>query len=484
MVRALNEEPDPQKMLESILDKALAVVQAERGMILLRNEDSNRFHVHLARNLEQETIQDVEAFSASVVERAGGGEAVLAIDAGEDDRFSALKSVHLHGIRSLMCVPLRSRGKIVGAVYVDSRSTGALFTSDDLEFIEAFADHAALALQNARERQRLEGENRKLREAVTRSAHFDNIVGASPAMEEVFLTLGRVAGSELPVLIHGESGTGKELAARAVHYNSARRDAPFVSESCAAVPSELMESTLFGHRKGAFTGAIADHRGLFQQADGGTLFLDEVGDMPQEMQARLLRVLQEREVRPIGGERAIPVDVRIVTATHRDLLKDVAEGEFREDLLYRLRVLVVELPPLRERVGDVPLLVHRFLEQEATSLGRRIPTVSPDVMRLLERYRWPGNVRELQNYVQRLTLLAGPNDVTLPVLRSAPDIWAELSVDADSTDNESRFSLARNEKERIEQALEAAGGNRTRAAKLLGIGRATLYRKMQQYRLE
>jgi transcriptional regulator with GAF, ATPase, and Fis domain/predicted negative regulator of RcsB-dependent stress response len=480
MIRALNSETDPEALLESILDMALQAVKGERGMILVREEDSEEFSIRLARNLEQETLQDAEIFSRGVVAQAGEGRSVLALDAGHDQRFRELRSVSLYGIRSLMCVPLRSRGGMVGAVYLDSRREGALFTPDDLRFLEAFADHAALALENLRARDALERENRRLQQLAETRVQFGNIVGRSSAMQRIFDLVERAASSHLPVLVLGESGTGKELVAKALHLHGPRRRRVFLSENCAAIPEALLESTLFGHTRGAFTGAERDKPGLFEQADSGTLFLDEVGDMPLSMQVKLLRVLQEGEVRRVGGEKTIKVDVRVVAATNRNLQAEVAAGRFREDLLFRLQVLVVQLPPLRERDGDLPVLVQHLLEKISKARGRPAPGIDLDVLELFAKYPWPGNIRQLENVLQRLALLAGDRPIQRQLLKTDPGL-ERLFVTAEAS--EPQFSLERTEKEQIRRALEAARGNREKAALMLGISRATIYRKIKDLKL-
>jgi len=482
MIHALNSETDPEALLEASLDMALAVVGAERGMILLRDPGSDGFRVRVSRNVEKETEIDAESFSHSIAARAGEGSSVLAIDAGHDDRFKDLRSVSLFKIRSLMCVPLKSRDAIVGTVYLDSRHRGRVFTSDDLRFAEAFADHAALALENARARARLEMENRRLLAVAAERSSFDNIVGRSRAMQRVFDMIEKVASSDLPVLVEGESGTGKELVARAIHFNGRRKDKLILSENCAAIPESLLESELFGHVRGAFTGADRDRAGLFEQADGGTLFLDEVGDMSPAMQARLLRVLEDGQVRRVGGEGSTHVDVRIVAATNRDLQARVESGQFREDLLYRLQVLAIELPPLRERHGDIPVLVSHMLERIAREKDRAAPpNVDSGVVELLERYPWPGNVRQLENTLQRLALLAGDGTITRQVIAEDPALRQALLGQA--ADDEALFSLEKSEREQIRRALESCRGNRNKAARLLGISRATIYRKIKEYEL-
>jgi Nif-specific regulatory protein len=468
--------------LESILEMALRAVSAERGMIFLRRAADSSFAVRLARNLERETELDAEEYSRSIVAQAGRGRSILALEAGKDERFRDLKSVSLYGIRSLMCVPLRSRGRIIGTVYLDSRREGTLFTQDDLRFIEAFADHAALALQNARERDRLVQENRRLRAVAEDRSRFSNIVGRSAAMQRVFDLIERVADSDLPVLIQGESGTGKELVARAVHFHGPRKRKIILSENCAAIPESLLESELFGHVRGAFTGAERDRPGLFEQAHGGTLFLDEVGDMSPGMQARLLRALQEGEIRRVGADRSIKVDVRVIAATNRDLASEVEAGRFREDLLYRLQVLMIRIPPLRERPEDIPLLVDHFLERIARERGRSTAVIDREVREILERHRWPGNVRQLESTLHRLILLAGDTPLTRSALEVDQSLRESL-LGGDAASEQPRFSLDEGIREQLRRALEAAGGHREKAAKLLGVSRATIYRKLKEHGL-
>jgi Nif-specific regulatory protein len=491
MIRALNSERDPEALLESILDMALEAVQAERGMILLAelgaagvgspSAGDDGFSIRLARNLEAETERDAEAYSRRIVAAASKGRSLLTLDAGEDNRFRDLESVSLYGIRSLMCVPLRSRGRIIGTVYIDSRREGSLFSEDDLRFIESFADQAALALENARARARLEAENRRLQAVAETRTQFGSIVGRCAAMQAVFELIEKVASSDLPVLIQGESGTGKELVARAIHFHGSRRRRTFLSENCAAIPESLLESELFGHVRGAFTGAERDRPGLFEQADGGTLFLDEIGDMSGGMQSKLLRVLQEGDVRRVGAERSVHVDVRVLAATNRNLRDEVAAGRFREDLLYRIQVLTIDLPPLRQRPGDVALLTGKLLERIAGERGRPVTTIEPDVLALFERYRWPGNVRELENTLQRLALLAGDGVISMQLIESDPGLRPAL-LRAPAPDQPA-FSLASGERQQIEKALEACDGDRLAAARLLGVSRSTIYRKIKQHGL-
>ena len=488
MIRQLNSEQEPEWMLESTLDMALSVVNADRGMILLRDEATGEYRVRLARNLEKETIEDAARFSRNVVLQTATGKAVLAMDTGSDERLRDLRSVSLYGIRSVLCVPLRTRGTIIGAVYLDSQVAGVVFVPEDLQFLEAFADHAALALQNAHSRRRLERENQRLRSAIGERDGFCDLVGRSAPMQRTYSWIERVAETSLPVLVQGESGTGKELVAHAIHQTSLRSRRAFVSENCASIAESLLESELFGHVKGAFTGADRDRDGLFAQADGGTLFLDEIGDMPLSMQARLLRVLQEGEVRPVGGNQTLSVDVRVIAATHRNLTTEVAEGRFREDLLYRLLVLPIDLAPLRDRLGDVPLLVDHFLTRAARERQENPLRIETAAMDYLERCQWPGNVRELQSVIQRLVLVASPGPITQQHVAQDPFLAGHEKDDAKRVsgpqESPGPLSLHDNERQQIDAALAACDGNKTLAARRLGISRATIFRKIKKFGLE
>ncbi len=338
-------------------------------------------------------------------------------------------------------------------------------------------------LLRALETGELRRANRELRRQLDRRYGLEGLVGQSSAMQRVFDVLRQVSPTSATVLVLGESGTGKELVARAVHTNSPRKDKPFVAVNCAALTQGLIESELFGHVKGAFTGAVAAKEGMIVHADGGTLFLDEVGDMPLETQAKLLRVLETREVQPVGGSATRRVDIRLVAATNRDLRDLVKEGRFREDLLFRLQVVTIELPPLRERAGDVPLLIDHFLGELAAEHGRTVRGVSPEVRRLLVRYPWPGNVRELRNAIENMVLL-GRGEVL--DVDDVPDHIKQATGQPESPRGGFELagrSLAELERALIEANLSLAGGNRHKAAGLLGIGERTLYRKIKEYGL-
>ncbi len=423
------------------------------------------------------------------------GVARLTPDAREDLTLRSVASVEELGLRSVLCVPLRAkRSRVLGALYLDNPFERAVFDSDDLSLAETFCSQAALAWAAAERRRQtaalllqLRSANRDLkaelcvsrRDLARRSRrsrkHLDGLVGDGPRMREVFHLIEVVAPTEIPVLITGESGTGKELVARAIHSLSHRSDRAFVAENCGAVPPGLLESALFGHMKGAFTGADRDCPGIFQMADGGTLFLDEIAEMPIQLQARLLRVVQEGEVRPLGARRTLKVDVRVVAATNRDVRRSMEQGRFREDLYYRLQGAEIHVPALRDNAQDVPLLVEHFLD----TLGgdRAVKKVSMETMDRLVRYSWPGNVRELENEIRRLVVLSsgeviGPEYLS-PVIRDARPARSHSEAGEPRT-------LREPERRPILQAMEKLEGHRVKVAEALGISRSTLYVKLRQ----
>ena len=344
-------------------------------------------------------------------------------------------------------------------------------------------DEIRLVVQRCLDRTRLVRENRLLLEQVQRQYGFENLIGAGRSMQEVFSTIQKVAETDLTVLIRGESGTGKELVAQALHNRSPRKGRPFVAVNCAAISQELVESELFGHEKGAFTGADARRQGRFEAADGGTIFLDEIGDMAFETQAKVLRVLQERSFERVGGVKPIQVDVRVVAATHRDLEKDVEADRFREDLYYRLKVVELELPPLRERPEDIPALSQRFLEEVTDRLGREKKKLDEGAMSQLVHYSWPGNVRELQNVIEQAAVLTTGEEIGESDLRLSPD----KSSTPDAAPNlELPFSDAKKravekfERGFLLQALRSSDGNISRAAESIGMVRQSLQQKIRE----
>ena len=371
-----------------------------------------------------------------------------------------------------LCIMLTAYGSIELAVEAMRRGAYDFMTKPiDLDRLD-------LVLKRALRSRALEMENRSLREQLESKYGLEHIIGQSPSMQEVFDTIRQVAPSRATVLIQGESGTGKELVAHALHQLSPRNKGPFVAVHCAALSTTLLESELFGHEKGAFTGAAERRRGRFELADGGTLFLDEIGEIDAALQVKILRVLEERRFERVGGQETIDVDVRLVAATNRNLKKLVEEGKFREDLFYRLDVVTVTMPPLRERPGDLPLLVQHFIQSLARENEKKIDGITPDAMQALAAHEWPGNVRELRNAVERMVVLARGDRLTL---RDLPPNLREGAPAA--APRGGALSLEANEKQMIVRALKAHDGNVTKAAADLGISRRTLHRKLNEYGL-
>jgi transcriptional regulator with GAF, ATPase, and Fis domain len=412
--------------------------------------------------------------------------AVLAADAKRDVGETA--SLMAAQIQSTLGVPLWQSDAILGVLQVDNRASSGVFREADLDVLAVLAQAASQAFAHARiierlrvaeERQRNENLYLKKRE---QSRRFEGFVGEAAAMQHVIAQIRKVVDTRVTVLIEGETGTGKELVASALHYWSGRADKLFVAQNCAALPENLLESELFGHKKGAFTGATEDKRGLFDLAHGGTLLLDEVGEMPLSLQAKLLRVLQEGEVRPVGSNVTKRVDVRVVAATNRDLEKEVAEGRFREDLFYRLRVFPIRVPPLRERRDDVPPLANHFLRRYAAEFGRAVEGIGQQAMELLCAYEWPGNVRELENEVQRLVIQADDGGFVRPEHLSPKIRKAENVVErVRPTKGTLKEMVEEVEKWILLEALREHGGNKSATAKTLGITREGLHKKLKGY---
>jgi transcriptional regulator with GAF, ATPase, and Fis domain len=525
IARALNEELDLTRLLTQIVDAAIHLCNAERGFLILGK--SGEHSVEVARNFAQEEVLSPEfKISRTIANRVmASGVPELTTNAQEDDRFRDLQSVADLRLRSVLCIPIRVADEFAGVLYVDNRLQQQVFQEREKALLLSLADHAGTAIHNARNVERLRGKQQELQQALERvdqlnaalkgqlqektselsqireeisaqslslRSKFDykQIVGGGRAMRSVFALLDKYIEADDPVLITGDSGTGKELVARAIHVHSRRQDKAFVSENCAALPEALLESELFGYVRGAFTGAVANKKGLIESASGGVLFLDEIGDMPLDLQKKLLRVLQEGEVRPLGSRDTIKVDVRLICATNRNLEQMVQDGEFREDLYYRLAVLPVHLPPLRDRKEDIPLLVKRFLGDLQREQQTRV-RVSPDAMERIVAYGWPGNVRELQNEIRRAAILCdgiileshlsehvregrrGPgsslaDDGTVPSERGTtlPDMVRDLEI------------------REIQKAFDRAQANKSRAAELLGLSRFALQRKLEKYLLD
>ena len=411
-------------------------------------------------------------------------EAILSEAAQEDKRLQDARSITTHRITSAMCAPMLIGDRLLGAIYADRLGDAEGFTRADLELLMALAAQAAVAVENVRVHEEM-GRERYLREREARGAY--DIVGQCKAMEEVFRFIAKAAPTDSGVLIEGESGTGKELVARALHLNSRRRHQPFEAANCAAMAPTLLESELFGHVRGAYTGADRDRPGRFELADGGALFLDEIGELPDSSQSKLLRVIEAGELRRVGDVKDRKVDVRVIAATNKKLIVEVAAGRFREDLYFRLNVLKISLPPLRERAGDVRVLSEHFLKHFAEKCGRPSLALDNKVWPLFESYPWPGNVRELRNAIERMVVMAEGDTLRLEdipfEIRSgkAPSRAAETPGSGPSGEMPTLRDL---EKTHIERVMRLTGGNKKETARILGIDRSTLYAKLKAYGLE
>jgi DNA-binding NtrC family response regulator len=372
---------------------------------------------------------------------------------------------------------------IMITAFGDMRSAIASIRAGAYDFINKPMDLDALShtVDRAVQHRKLREEVKRLTQEVRRSTGVGKLIGQSPAMMKVYDLVQRVSATDSSILLTGESGTGKELVARALHSESGRADGPFIAINCTAVPANLLESELFGHVRGAFTDAKTSRKGLFERANKGTVLLDEIGEMPMEMQPKLLRVLQERNVRPVGGGVEIPFDTRILAATNRDLETDVEEGRFREDLYYRLNVVEIHVPPLRARGNDILLLAQHFVEEIGERMGKPVKGISSDAAKRLLDYDWPGNVRELENAIERAVTLTRFEQITVHDLPDRVSQHQSTRINPIDVDAGQVLTLQELEKRYIERVLKAVGDNKTRAAKLLGLDRRTLYRKLERY---
>lgn len=513
-LRRLASERDLSRLLTLITDGAVSLSGAERGFVLLVDE-RGALEAKTIRGAENQLGEQTAAFSRSIAETVLiDGDPVITVDAAHDARVQDYMSVHQLMLKSVACLPIESRGRTWGVLYLEHRSSSGRFSGTDLSLLRAYADQAAIAIETSdlfeqieTQRQDLERANVALREAnehLEQRLHGQSevlqrtrreiarlqastpegdrwgLVGVSDGMRRVYELLDRIAANEVPVVVIGESGTGKELVARAIHRGSTRVEAPCVSLNCGAIPEGLLESELFGHVAGAFTGATHARDGVFQQADGGTLFMDEIADMPGRMQLDLLRVLQEGRIRPVGAADEKPIDVRLITASKQPLRELVAEGKLREDLYYRLAVVELELPPLRERRSDIPLLCDHFLGRIAEERGEAKKRLSRAALQRLCAHDFPGNVRELEHLL-----------VNASVFTTGDTIEAtELAIDAGRTAPTSNADIANYrdfkdaERDRILAMLNAQGWNRAKAARALGMARRTFYRRLREHHIE
>ncbi len=462
------------ELLNRVIDLVIHLLEAERGVLMLVDETTGELKVAAGRKIDSTTIEDASQISTSVLNRvANRRKPVMSGNALVDSRFSRSKSVLNHRIKSLLCVPLMIRDRVTGTIYVDSRISPHLFGKEDELFLESLANLIAVAIENSKHHRELHAERDYLRLEVKKKYHFRNLIGATEQMKNLYDLIERVAKSESNILILGETGTGKELVARAIHYSSERANKNFVTVVVSALPEPLLESELFGHKRGSFTGAVSDEKGLFEDADGGTIFLDEIGDAPLAVQSKLLRVIEEGETRRVGDTEQRKVDVRVICATNRRLAEDVKKGRFREDLFYRLNVISVSIPPLRERKKDIPLLAEHFLKVYRDRTGKRLEGISKEAMSCLLDYDWPGNVRELENCIERAVVMTKSDRI------DTKDLYPLFG--RETTGLQLKELKHDTEKKRILEALVRTRGNVTRAAKELGIHRQQLQRLMKKH---
>ncbi|MFL5363115.1 MAG: sigma 54-interacting transcriptional regulator [Myxococcales bacterium] len=469
--QALGREPALDRALIRLLDSIVEVVKADKGFVL--TVENGTPEILAARNFQQQDIEDaVERLSDSIVRRALDTKQPLIVsDAVHDAQFNASESVVNLKLASVMCVPLLLRGEVSGAVYVGNDRLASLFTARELLLMTSFCSTATLLLEHARSLDELRADKAELQSRLDAQAYGD-IIGACEAMRDIFRKIDKVAATNIDVLVTGESGTGKELIARELHRRSPRKNGPFIAINCGAIPENLLESELFGHAKGAFTGAIAARPGKFQAASSGTLFLDEVGEMSPALQVKLLRALQDRAVTRVGETKVEPVDIRIVSATNKDLEAEMNAGRFREDLYYRVNVVHLHLPPLRERGEDAAMLAKFFLGRATRELGAKVKGFSRQALNAVRHFRWPGNIRQLENRIKKAVVLAEGPLITAEDLELRPEQLDPILPLAQAMENfRNRY---------INEVLERNGGNRTKTAKDLGVDPRTIFRHLEK----
>jgi transcriptional regulator with GAF, ATPase, and Fis domain len=466
---------DLDRLLENLMDEMIELTRADKGFLIL--VENNQLQVKVARNVARENIEDaVERVSDSIIGKVIRSRRPLIIsDALADPEFKASESVVNLKLLSIMCAPLMHKGEIIGLIYLGNDRLVNRFEQRTLELLTVFASQASLLLLNAMLVNELKLDNTTLRTRLE-NQQYGEMVGACPGMREVYKRVDKIAPTDISVLIAGETGTGKELIARELHRRSPRAKGPFVSINCSAIPENLLESELFGHLKGAFTGAVGTKLGKFQAANGGTLFLDEIGEMPLHLQVKLLRALQEKIIYKVGDHRGEPVDIRVIAASNKVLEEEVKKGTVREDLYYRLNVVTLRLPPLRERGEDVVILGNYFLHKCVQELKSKARSFTPSATIEMKKYAWPGNVRELENRIKKAVVLSdkpaiGPEDLDLRPEKLEPIVPL--------ADAKEEF-----QKRYINEVLERNGGNRTKTAKDLGVDPRTIFRHLEKLEAE
>ncbi|MCB2166832.1 MAG: sigma 54-interacting transcriptional regulator [Deltaproteobacteria bacterium] len=489
---------DLNELLRHILRKIKTAFDIEGASIALHDPAQKEFF--FIRTVEEETQQALDDAKPMRFPDHYGvagwvfrkNRSVIIPDVENDERFAnTLNLQQRFQTRSMICVPLNTAKERIGVLYALNKREGT-FTEHEARLLEVLAGPIAISIENARlygelkqHADHLASENVRLQAEVQNRFNLQGIIGSCPAMEKVFNLVEKVINTTTSVLIQGETGTGKEMIARVIHYSGPLRDNPFVAENCGALSENLLESELFGHVKGAFTGAVSDKKGLFEMADGGTVFLDEIADMPPAMQIKLLRVLQEGQVRPVGGSQVIDVNFRLIASSNRDLYQEVSKGRFRDDLFYRVQVFPIFLPPLRDRREDIPLLASHFLDKCARKFDMPVGRLKPTAMEMLSRFNWPGNIRELENEIERSVCLAGPEqDIGIDCLSEKITAVSHEDALEPLLDATLQQNVAQLEKKMIIDALRKSGGNRSQAARTLGLTRQGLLNKIGRYKVD
>jgi transcriptional regulator with GAF, ATPase, and Fis domain len=476
--RVVHAIRDLEELQAQLLDLIFEVLPAGRGAILLAEGAAQEFNCLYARTRHADQPQLVRVSRTIARQVMKENVAILGFDVPASGKLSEVESLAVSEVRTLLCVPLTVFQRAIGCIYLDSTNSADRFQEDHLQLLTAIAGISAVALDNARRLQWLEEENQRL---TTEIRQEQSLVGEGARIKEIFQFLARVAPTESTVLIEGESGTGKELVARALHRNSHRANKPFVAINCAAIPESLLESDLFGHERGAFTGAAVQKKGRLEIADGGVVFLDEIGELVPSLQVKLLRVLQEREFERVGGTHSIKIDIRLIAATNRDLSEAVRSGEFRQDLYYRLAVVKLTMPPLREHREDIPMLTRHFVQKYAKRSKVKAKPVSREAMAALVNYEWPGNVRELENAIER-ALVMGSSDAVL--LEDLPESLLEQESPAEMHEGKYHASVKELKKQLIVDAVEQTRGNYVEAAGILGVHPNYLHRLIRNLGLK
>lgn len=482
--RVLATLTDVDDILRHIMEEIIAVSAAEQASILLFETGSSEITKTLIRQQDESATEPDHRASRLLAGWISKNRKPLLTNDIEREIGLGKLGPPFSEIGSALSVPLLVQNELIGVINLINRKHRSLFSELQLKIVTVLSSQSAQFIKNARLQQKLFAENINLKKLLSPEAGFEGIIGSSPQMQKVFELVKSVAPQNTRVLLEGESGTGKELIAKAIHLNSPRCDRPYITVDCGALPANLLESELFGHVKGAFTGAIKDKRGLFEEANHGTIFLDEIGNAGNEIHTRLLRVIEEEEIRPVGATRPKKIDVRIIAASSTDLRQGTRTGTFREDLFYRLNVVKIQLPPLRERKKDIFPLAQYFLEKYKTRTGKAIQGIEPGFMRSLENYAWPGNVRELENVIERavtitpndeyLSVSALPEEITGKAAETTPTIEASKTYDLELLVGEYEKSL-------LIQALENSRWNQSEAGRLLGITEKKVRYKMARY---